>query len=308
MATQNKVYIVLKGYTTGLLSGPNAFDSSMTKAGSVGHAFRNMREAKEWLKVRMHNSEFKTTCKSLLKLPDSTVSEEMIEEEKTITVMNTKSSVIEEDTMDDLRDATKTFNNYKPKPNNFNGAIVRHVSKLVRNPVIPVNIELPEIHDTIVAQRVYMPKRIILYTDGSFGITNTSRSQGGFGLVFVKYNGVPFYECACHSEENKENSSMRMEYAAIYTGLKMIAEDHEEHDVVVKTDCKNIVTLFSNITEDTILDTALISDYGDLIEKIYELLKNDKLHVTFIKVNAHTGNRYNEKCDHLARLGAITHV
>lgn len=294
MPTQNKVYIVLKGHTTGLLSGPDEFDNSMTKAGSVGHAFRNMREAKDWLKVRMHESELKSICKELMKLPNNTISSEM--------------TSITEEVIDDIEDATKTFNNYKSPSDNFNGVTLKHVSRLVKNPEIPVNIELPDRHNTIIAQRVYMPKRIILYTDGSFGMTNTSKQQGGFGLLFVKYNGVPFYECACHSSMKEDNSSARMEFDAVYTGLKIIAEDNEEHEVVIKTDCKAICNIFSDIKEDNILDIALNNDCGDLIEKIYELLKNKKLHVIFRKVRAHTGNRYNEKCDHLARLGAISHT
>lgn len=283
---ETRIFIVLKGNKVGLISTYNEYVESLSCKGSVGHSFKSMKDAKDWIQTRVRiHPELSSVASPLLELPDTFTREDIFG--------------------DDVDNTKKIIKNKKYTAKELE--IRQRVSSLSNDPVLPTKIDIPE-KSVIVAQKIYIPKKVIVYTDGSFGNTASGVERGGFGILFVKYNGDPIASFACHCNDTNM-TSIRMELLAVYEALNYIKHsDDSQHEIVVYTDCLPICNILNKKNTVEIYNYIMNDESGDLVLKIHKILLNPRLNIFIRKVAAHSGNRYNETVDRLSRLGAITRI
>ncbi len=143
-----------------------------------------------------------------------------------------------------------------------------------------------------------MIKDIEIYTDGA---CSGNPGPGGYGIVLI-YNG--------HEKEVNKGFTLttnnRMELMAVVDALDMLKE---KCNIKLYSDSKYVVDAINKgwlknwILKNWIRGKNNPVSNTDLWKKLVPLL--DKHNIEFIWVKGHANNKYNERCDELARL-AIT--
>lgn len=138
-------------------------------------------------------------------------------------------------------------------------------------------------------------EEIIIYTDGA---CSGNPGPGGWGAVLLyKDNKKEIYG------SEKETTNQRMELTAVIEALKALKVSGR--DVTVYTDSAYIVNAFEkgwisrwqkNGWKNSRKENVANRDLWE--ELIFLTLKNN---VKLEKVKGHAGNRWNERCDELAR-------
>lgn len=137
-------------------------------------------------------------------------------------------------------------------------------------------------------------KKVLVYTDGA---CSGNPGVGGWGIVLI-YNGCE-KECAGYDKLTTNN---RMELFAVIMGLKSLKEACE---VEVNTDSAYVANAFNkNWIQKWQKNDWKSSGKGavknqDLWQMLLQELERHK--VTFVKVKGHSDNKYNNRCDELAR-------
>lgn len=140
-----------------------------------------------------------------------------------------------------------------------------------------------------------------IYTDGS---CLNNPGKGGWGIVVVKADGTEEY-----SNGYEKTTNSRMEMMAILMALKYAEKHNSTGETNIYSDSNFIVQAFNSHWIDNWKrkgwkkskneDVANI----DLWKAIYPISKRVK--VNFIKVKAHSGIKYNEQVDELAKASAM---
>lgn len=132
---------------------------------------------------------------------------------------------------------------------------------------------------------------VIAYVDGSF---NESTNSYGYGLVIVA--GDVVLHTAKGSGCNPEITSQRNVAGEIFGALHAVkyAKDNQIPELTIAYDYKGIECW---VTKEWRANTPLTKAYGEAIN--IEMSKN--LYIKFKKVKAHSGNKFNEQADYLAK-------
>lgn len=148
-------------------------------------------------------------------------------------------------------------------------------------------------------------KGISLYTDGACSNNQERINSGGWGAVLF-YND--HYKELYGGEKNTTNN--RMELLAIIKGLEAIKSS--QLPVTIYSDSAYIVNCFKDRWHvnwrrngwQTSKKTPV--ENRDLWETLLELVekKIGSERITWVKVKGHSGDKYNEIADQLARKGA----
>lgn len=145
------------------------------------------------------------------------------------------------------------------------------------------------------------PKTVIAYTDGSYSENTPYR---GYGIVFCNGKKEEMFSIPVHY--NADAKSSTMEFAPVLKALRMIRSDNKKHEVTIYTDFECTVKLFEKSGEQLKSSIyGLSDDIRALAKEIASIVSDPKMEVTIKKVKAHTGNKYNEKADSLAFVGAL---
>jgi ribonuclease HI len=142
--------------------------------------------------------------------------------------------------------------------------------------------------------------RVIIYTDGSC-IGNPG--VGGWACILLSGKHTLRLSCYAHNGAfiPQYTSNDRMEIQAVIEGLKKLKIPC---DVEVRTDSANIVNAFNEGTIDNWRKDGWKNGPKN-VDVWWELYKLTQKHnVTFTKVPAHSGDRYNEECDKMCRAEA----
>lgn len=141
-------------------------------------------------------------------------------------------------------------------------------------------------------------KRVILYTDGA---CSGNPGAGGWGAILI-FNGV---ERELSGGESYTTNN-RMELMAVIKGLEALKYPCA---VEIYSDSAYTVNAFVNGWITSWIQNGWKKSDGKVVSNIdlwQSLLELTKVHeVEFKKVKGHTDNKYNNRCDALAR-GAIT--
>ncbi len=146
---------------------------------------------------------------------------------------------------------------------------------------------------------------ISLYTDGACSNNQERINFGGWGAVMF-FND--HYKELYGGEKNTTNN--RMELMAIIKGLEAIKSSNLP--VVIYSDSAYIVNCFKDQWYVKWRKNGWVNakknpvENKDLWEWLLELVENKigKEKVTWVKVKGHSGDKYNEIADELARKGA----
>ena len=140
-------------------------------------------------------------------------------------------------------------------------------------------------------------EKVTIYTDGA---CSGNPGPGGWGAILM-YKDVKKEI----SGGDKETTNNIMELTAVVKGLQMLKFPCE---VELYSDSAYVVNAFNqgwiyNWSKNNwkTADKKEVKN-KEIWQKLYELTKTHK--VTFIKVKGHSDNKYNNRCDELAR-GAI---
>jgi len=137
-------------------------------------------------------------------------------------------------------------------------------------------------------------KKIVIYTDGA---CSGNPGPGGYAGILM-YNNIE----KIVSGAEKETTNNRMELTAVIESLKALKEKCE---VDLYTDSAYVCNA---ITQDWLTNWQLNNWKNaskkpvlnkELWEELIELLTKHK--VNFYKVKGHADNKYNNKCDEIAR-------
>jgi ribonuclease HI len=134
--------------------------------------------------------------------------------------------------------------------------------------------------------------RSMIFTDGS-----AKNQIAGYGLVLIKptgdvfkyYGRVPY----------QPGTNQKAELYAIYASLFV-----DDGPLQIMTDSEYSINSLTKWTESWVAKDWRGVKNKDLIEPIYILLKDRD--VIFRHVKAHSGIKYNEEADRLAKLGTTT--
>lgn len=133
-----------------------------------------------------------------------------------------------------------------------------------------------------------------MYTDGA---CSYNPGPGGYGIVLI-YNGVEKE----FSGFNESTTNNRMELTAVIEGLKKLKESC---DVTIYTDSAYTMNAFElGWLEDWQNKNWKNSQKKDVLNKDLwqELLSEMSKHkISWVKVKGHSDNKYNNRCDKLAR-------
>ena len=131
-----------------------------------------------------------------------------------------------------------------------------------------------------------------IYTDGSF-----KGHWGSWAYLIVKNNSVI---CEASGRVKKTNSN-RMEFQAAIEALKTLPKGTV---ATVFTDCKILIENINLLAEwqsnDWIKKNKSPIPNVDLYICLHELLTS--LNISWKWIRAHSGNKYNERCDELCLL------
>lgn len=142
-------------------------------------------------------------------------------------------------------------------------------------------------------------KKVIIYTDGS---CLGNPGNGGYAaLLFAKKGEYTFKKVISGYEANSTNN--RMELTAAIEALKAL---RVPCDVEIFTDSEYLMRSYSNLplwSKQGWHNTAGPVKNKDLWMKLQRECKKHHM-VSFKKVSAHSGNRYNEECDTISKKEA----
>ena len=137
-------------------------------------------------------------------------------------------------------------------------------------------------------------KKVDMYTDGA---CSYNPGPGGYGIVLI-YNGIEKE----FSGFNESTTNNRMELTAVIEGLKKLKESC---DVTIYTDSAYTMNAFElGWLEDWQNKNWKNSQKKDVLNKDLwqELLSEMSKHtISWVKVKGHSDNKYNNRCDKLAR-------
>lgn len=137
-------------------------------------------------------------------------------------------------------------------------------------------------------------KKVEMYTDGA---CSYNPGPGGYGIVLI-YNGIEKE----FSGFNESTTNNRMELTAVIEGLKKLKESC---DVTIYTDSAYTMNAFElGWLEDWQNKNWKNSQKKDVLNKDLwqELLAEMSKHtISWVKVKGHSDNKYNNRCDKLAR-------
>ncbi|MBX5436813.1 MAG: ribonuclease HI [Alicyclobacillaceae bacterium] len=140
-------------------------------------------------------------------------------------------------------------------------------------------------------------KKVTIYTDGA---CSGNPGPGGWAAILL-YDGHVKEICG----GDPETTNQRMEITAAYEALRCLKEPC---DVVIHSDSAYLVNCFRQRWYDTWVRNGWRNSRGEPVQNrdLWEALLQEagKHHTTFAKVRGHAGDRWNERCDELAR-GAI---
>ena len=138
-------------------------------------------------------------------------------------------------------------------------------------------------------------EKVVIYTDGA---CSGNPGPGGWGAVLLyKENRKEI------SGGKKDTTNNIMEITAVIEGLKLLKYECE---VEVYSDSAYVVNAFNNhwiegwIKKNWVNSNKEPVKNKELWQELYSLTKTHK--VKFIKVKGHSDNKYNNRCDELARL------
>lgn len=137
-------------------------------------------------------------------------------------------------------------------------------------------------------------EKVIIYTDGA---CSGNPGPGGWGTILMYKNVEREISGASGSTTNNI-----MELTAVIKGLKMLKYKCE---VEIYSDSAYVVNAFNNnwiegwIKKDWINSSKEPVKNKELWQELYNLVKQHD--VKFIKVKGHSDNKYNNRCDELAR-------
>ena len=137
-------------------------------------------------------------------------------------------------------------------------------------------------------------KKVDMYTDGA---CSYNPGPGGYGIVLI-YNGIEKE----FSGFNESTTNNRMELTAVIEGLRKLKESC---DVTIYTDSAYTMNAFElGWLEDWQNKNWKNSQKKDVLNKDLwqELLAEMSKHtISWVKVKGHSDNKYNNRCDKLAR-------
>ena len=145
---------------------------------------------------------------------------------------------------------------------------------------------------TVINKILPLNNRSIIYTDGS-----SKNEIAGYGAVLIKptgdilkyYGRVPF----------DRGTNQKAELYAIYVALHI-----EDGPIQIMTDSEYSINCLTKWTSNWIAKDWKGIKNREIIESIYNLLQERD--VKFQHVKAHSGVKYNEEADRLAKLGTTT--
>lgn len=150
-----------------------------------------------------------------------------------------------------------------------------------------------KIEDSIMELEKLKENEAISYVDGSFDLSNKTYS---YGVVFITTEGKKTYS---GREDNQELAEMRNVSGEIKGAMVAM-------EIALK---KNKDTLYLHFDYTGIRDWAVgnwkTNKEGTKAYKAFYDSIKDKLNVKFIKVKAHSGVKYNEEADQLAKEAII---
>jgi len=136
--------------------------------------------------------------------------------------------------------------------------------------------------------------KVIIYTDGA---CSGNPGPGGWGAILM-YKDI-MKEI---SGGMKETTNNIMEVTAVIEGLKLIKHQCE---IEIYSDSAYVVNAFNNHWIDNWIKNNWINSSKEPVKnkelwlELNNLVKQHK--VKFIKVKGHSDNKYNNRCDELAR-------
>ena len=137
-------------------------------------------------------------------------------------------------------------------------------------------------------------EEVIIYTDGA---CSGNPGPGGWGTILMYKEKKKEI-----SGGKKETTNNVMELTAVIEGLKLIKYPCE---IEIYSDSAYVVNAFNNhwiegwIKKNWINSSKEPVKNKELWQELYNLTKKHK--VKFIKVKGHSDNKYNNRCDELAR-------
>lgn len=133
-----------------------------------------------------------------------------------------------------------------------------------------------------------------LFTDGSFSKELEKYSSG---LVLLQGEKVLLeYKLASKDNLYKEYYQIPGELKAVILGLKLVTQHFKPKHIVIYHDYMGVKC---HATGEWDRDNKLSEDYYKWYQDFIE--EHEHIHIEFIKVDAHKGNKYNERADELAK-------
>lgn len=132
-------------------------------------------------------------------------------------------------------------------------------------------------------------KEVEVYVDGSF---NVSTNEYSYGLVVILDSKVIYEE---NGKKNDEASSMRNVAGEILGAMKAIdfVKKNNYDSVVIYFDYQGIESWAKGTWK---RNNYLTQGYNEFMKKTFE-----EIDVKFIKVKGHSGDKYNDRADYLAK-------
>lgn len=150
-----------------------------------------------------------------------------------------------------------------------------------------------------------MKKKIIIYTDGACSNNQSKENKGGWGAVLM------YGEHEKHLSGGEANTTNnRMELMAIIKAFEEIK--NTEIDIVLHSDSAYFINCMTQKWYVKWRSNGWVNakknpiENQDLWFRILDLIENKfkDTRIEFVKVKGHSGDKYNEIADMLAREGA----
>jgi ribonuclease HI len=153
---------------------------------------------------------------------------------------------------------------------------------------------------------------IRVYTDGSF-IKYNNNEYAGYGIYFID---KIFDKYKIGNKLNlKEKTNNRAELYAIIKAIKIVYNNcsffdiKKKYELQIYTDSEYCIKIFTYLAKEYITKKYINKPNYDLLLIINNLLNNlNNIKLTFIKVKAHSTDKYNNIVDKLARKGSIKDI
>jgi ribonuclease HI len=140
-------------------------------------------------------------------------------------------------------------------------------------------------------------KKVQIYTDGS-ALSNPG--LGGLAAIIV-VDGVKVKTIVDSFQHTTNN---RMEILASIQALQYSLKHYPDHFIDVLTDSQYLVNSFNTWMDSWIRTNFEGKKNGDLFVELHKLKHSNKGKIKFYWIRGHSGNRFNEMCDHLAKKAA----